>query len=122
MKREKQCTLNQLLGLLKYICSVEGSIDFECKCKENAILEVELFLVSLENSESTIKVGDFLQFCAAVDRIPISEFIKPIEVFFTDKKMYPKSFTCGLMLTLPYNVIQEMLQTSIKDGRTFGDE
>ena len=51
------------------------------------MLEVELFLVSLENSESTIKVGDFLQFCAAVDRIPMLGFAKPIEVFFTDRKM-----------------------------------
>ena len=70
---------------MKYIHSVEGSIDFERE--EDAMLEVELFLVSLKNSESTIKVGDFLQFCAAVDRIPILGFTKPIEVFFTDRKM-----------------------------------
>ena len=48
VKREEQCTLNQLRGVLKYIRSVEGSIDFERK--EDAILEAELFLVSLENS------------------------------------------------------------------------
>ena len=118
-KREEQCTLNQLRGVLKYICSVEGSIDFERE--EDAILEVELFLVSLENSESTIKVSDFFQFCAMVDRIPILGFTKPIEVFFTDRKMYPKSSTCGLTLTLQCNVTQEMLQTAIKDGGTFGD-
>ena len=80
VKREEQYTLNQLRGVLKYIRSVEGSTDFECE--EDAILEVELFLVSLENSESAIKVG-FLQFCAVVDRIPILGFTKSIEVFFT---------------------------------------
>ena len=69
----------------------EGSIDFERE--EDAILDVELFLVSLENSESTIKAGDFLQFCVAVDHITILGFTKPIEVFFTDRKMYPKSST-----------------------------
>ena len=95
------------------------TIDFERE--EDAILEVELFLVSLENSESTIKVSGFFQFCAVVDHIPILGFTKPIEVFFTDRKMYPKSSTCGLMLTLQYNVTQEMLQTAIKDNGAFGD-
>ena len=30
-KREEQCTLNQLRGVLKYIRSAEGSIDFDAK-------------------------------------------------------------------------------------------
>ena len=119
IKREEQSTLNQLRGVLKYIRSVEGPIDFGRE--EDAIPEVELFLVSLENSESAIKVRDYLQFCVALDRIPILGFTKPIEVFLTDRKMYPKSSPCGLTLTLPYNVTQKMLQTAIKDGDTFGD-
>ena len=77
-KREKQCTLNQRRGVLKYIRLVEGSIDFERE--EDAKLEVDSFLVSQENSESSIKVGVFLKYCTAVDCIPILGFTKPIEV------------------------------------------
>ena len=74
-KREEQCTLNQLRGVLKHIRSVERSIDFESE--EDATLEVKLFSVALESSESTIRVGDFHQFCAAMDRIPMLGFTNP---------------------------------------------
>ena len=63
----------------------------------------------------------FLQFCTPMDRIPVMGFTKPIEVFFTHENKYPKASTCGLTLTLPYNVSTDMLIYSVKNGGTFGD-
>ena len=87
---------------------------------EDAILEFELFVVSLENKNNNLKVKDFLQFVAAVDRVPITGFTKPIEVYFVDEDIFPKVSTCGLTLTLPWNVTCDMLSFAVKDGRTFG--
>ena len=56
-----------------------------------------------------------------MDRIPVMGFTKPIEVFFTHENKYPKASTCGLTLTLPYNVSTDMLIYSVKNGGTFGD-
>ena len=68
-----------------------------------------------------VKVKDFPQFFTAIDRIPAMGFTKSTEVFFTHENKYPKSSTCGLTLTLPYNVTADMLIYSVKNGGTFGD-
>ena len=81
--------------------------------EEDAILEFELFLVSLDQGDD-IKIEDFLQFVAAVDRVPITGFSKPIEIFFVDQTIFPKTSTCGLALTLPIHVTQEMLNFAVK--------
>ena len=88
--------------------------------EEDAILKFELFLVSLDQGND-IKIKDFLQFVVAVDRIPISDFSKPIEIFFADQKIFPKTSTCGLTLTLPIHITQEMLNFAVRDGGTFGN-
>ena len=88
--------------------------------EEDAILEFELFLVSLEQGND-IKIKDFLQFVAAVDRIPITGFYKPIEIFFVDLTIFPKTSTCGLTLTVPIHVTQEMVNFAVSDGGTFGN-
>ena len=71
--------------------------------EEDANLEFELFLFSLDQGND-IKIKDFRQFVAAVDRIPITDFLKPIEIFFVDQTILPKTSTCGLTLTLPIHV------------------
>ena len=88
--------------------------------EEDAILKFELFLVFLDQGND-IKIKDFLQFVVAVDRIPISDFSKPIEIFFADQKIFPKTSTCGLTLTLPIHITQEMLNFAVRDGGTFGN-
>ena len=60
--------------------------------EENAILVFELFLVFLDQGND-IKIKDFLQFVAAVDRIPITGFWKPIEIFFVDQTIFPTTST-----------------------------
>ena len=71
--------------------------------EEDAILEFELFLFSLDQGND-IKIKDFRQFVAAVDRNPITDFLKPIEIFFVDQTILPKTSICGLTLTLPIHV------------------
>ena len=88
--------------------------------KEDAILDFELFLVSLDQGND-IKIKDFLQFPAAVDRIPITSLSKPIEIFFVDQTIFPQTSTSGLTLMLPIHVTQEILNFSVRDGGTFGN-
>ena len=88
--------------------------------EEDGILEFELFLVSPDQGND-IKIKDFLQFVAAVGRILITGFSKPIETFFVDEIIFPKTCTCGLTLTLPIHVTQEMLNFAVRDGGTFGN-
>ena len=110
----ESCSLDELRRYLKFIRSEEGSSMHNYE--EDAILEFELFLVSLEQGND-IKIKDFLQFVAAVDRIPITGFYKLIEIFFVDLT----DSTCGLTLTVPIHVTQEMVNFAVSDGGTFGN-
>ena len=113
----RPCSLREVRENLEFIRSEEGTHIHDRE--EDAILEFELFLVSLENKNNNLKVKDFLQFVAAVDRVPITGFTKPIEVYFVDEDIFPKVSTCGLTLTLPLNITCDMLSFAVKDGRTF---
>ena len=84
-------SLDELRRYLKFIRSEEGSNMYNRE--QDAILEFELFLISQDQSND-IKIKDFLQFVAAVDRIPITGFSKPIERFFVDQTIFPKTSTC----------------------------
>ena len=91
----KNFSLDELRRYLKFIRSEEGSNMYNRE--EDAVLEFELFLVS-QNESNDIKIKGFLQFVAAVDRIPITGFSKPIKIFFVDQTIFPKTSTCGLTL------------------------
>ena len=110
----KPCSLREVRENLKFIHSEEGTHIHDRE--EDAILEFELFLVSLKMKE----VKDFLQFVAAVNRVPVTGFTKPIEVYFIDEHIFPKVSTCGLTMTLPFNITCDMLSFAVKDGATFG--
>ena len=99
----ESCSLDELRRYLKFIRSEEGSNMYNRE--EDGILEFELFLVSPDQGND-IKIKDFLQFVAAVGRILITGFSKPIEIFFVDEIIFPKTCTCGLTLTLPIHVTQ----------------
>ena len=61
----KSCSLEKLRQYLKLMHLEEGSNMYNRE--EDAVLEFELFLVSLDQSND-IKIKDFLQFVAAVVR------------------------------------------------------
>ena len=86
----ESCSLDKLRRYLKFIRSEEGSNMYNRE--EDAILVFELFLVFLDQGND-IKIKDFLQFVAAVDRIPITGFWKPIEIFFVDQTIFPTTST-----------------------------
>ena len=118
-QNQTNTTLEELRVNLNFARSTEGTNAYEKE--EDALIEFELFLLSMESPNSDVTVKDFLQFCTAMDRIPVMGFTKPIEVFFTHENKYPKVSTCGLTLTLRYNVSTDMLIYSVKNGGTFGD-
>ena len=107
-------SLAELYSFLKFIRSEEGTSLYNQE--ENAIEVFKLFLLSLEQSTSALKVKDFLQFVAAIDQIPVSGFVKGIEVFFVNEKILPSASTCRLTLTLPIEVTQEMLEFAVRFG------
>ena len=111
-------TLEELRQCVSFKRSVNGTNQYEKE--EDAISEVELFFMELENEQSPLKIKDFLQFCAAVDRIPLLGFSKDIEIFFVNQNIFPKVSTCGLTLTLPLTVDRSMLQFAVAEGGTFG--
>lgn len=86
---------------------------------EDAMIQFELFLVSLEQKEDNLELSDFLQFVAGVDRIPICGLPKNIEVFFVEDNKLPRVSTCGLLLMIPKTVTKEMLQLCIKESVGF---
>ena len=112
-------TTEELRVNLKFVRSSEGANTYEKE--EDALIEFELFLLSMESPNSDVKVKGFLQFCTAIDRIPVMGFTKPIEFVFTHENKYPKVSTCGLTLTLQYNVTTDRLIYSVKNGGIFGD-
>ena len=89
-------------------------------CQNNAIIEFELYLMSLEHGENGVLLKDFLRFVTGTDRIPALGFDKKIEVLLTDENLLPRSSTCGLILCLPQNVSKNMLETALKEGLSFG--
>ena len=89
-------------------------------CQENAIIEFELYLMSLEHGQKCVFLKDVLRFVTATDRIPVLGFDKKIEVFLTDENLLPRSSTFGLILYLPQNVTKNMLETALKEGLSFG--
>ena len=107
-------SLAELYSFLKFVRSEEGTSLYNQE--EDAIEVFKLFLLSLEEPTSYLKVKDFLQFAAAVDQIPISGFVKDIEVFFVDGKILPSASTCQLTLSLPIGVTQEMLAFAVRFG------
>ena len=112
-------TTEELRVNLKFVRSSEGANTYEKE--EDALIEFELFLLSMESPNSDVKVKGFLQFCTAIDRIPVMGFTKPIEFVFTHENKYPKVSTCGLTLTLQYNVTTDRLIYSVKNRGIFGD-
>ena len=89
-------------------------------CQENAIIEFEFCLMSLEHGQNGVFLKVFLRFVTATDRIPVLGFGKKIEVFLTDENLLPRPSTCGLILYLPQNVTKNMLETALKEGLSFG--
>ena len=89
-------------------------------CQENAIIEFELYLMSLEQGQNGVFLKDFLRFVTATDRIPVLGFDKKIEMFLTNENLLPRSSTCGLILYLPQNFRKNMLETALKEGLSFG--
>ena len=89
-------------------------------CQENAIIEFEQYLMSLEHGQNGVLLKDFLRFVTATDRIPLLGFDKKIKVFLNDENLLPRSSTCGLMLYLPQNVTKNMFETALKEGLSFG--
>ena len=100
--RNKPCSLREVRENLKFIRSEEGTHIHDHE--EDAISEFEFFLVSLEEKNNNFKVKDFLQFVAAVDRVPVTGFTKPIQVYFVGEHIFPKVSTCGVTLALPLNI------------------
>ena len=88
---------------------------------ENAMIEFEIFLVSLEQKEESLELSDFLRFVAGVDRIPVFGLPKKIEVFFVEDNKLPRVSTCGLVFTIPKNVNKKMLQLCLKECTGFGN-
>ena len=88
-------------------------------CQENAIIEFELYLMSLEQGQNGVFLEDFLRFVTATDRIPVLGFDKKIEVFLTNENLLPRSSTCGLILYLSQNFTKNMLETALKEGLSF---
>lgn len=82
----RPCSLREVREKLEFIRSEEGTHIHDRE--EDAILEFELS--SLENKNNNLKVKDFHQFVAAVDRVPITGFTKPIEAYFVDEDIFPK--------------------------------
>ena len=114
----KPCGLREVRENLKFIGFEEETHIHDRE--EDAILEFELFLVSLEKKDNNLEVKDFLQFFAAVDRVPVTRYTKPIEVCFVDEYIFPKVSTCGVTMTLPSNITCDMFIFAVKDGGTFG--
>ena len=89
-------------------------------CQENAIIDFELYLMSLDHGQNGVFLKYFLRFVTATDQIPVLGFNKKIEVFLTDENLLPRSSTCGLILYLPQNVTKNMLERALKEGLSFG--
>ena len=111
VQNQTNTTLEELRVNLKLVRSSQGTNAYEKE--EDTLIEVDLFLLSMESLNNDVKVKDFLQFFNFFfkrfssrdwNRIPVMGLTKPIEVFFTHENRYPKASTCGLTLTLSYNV------------------
>ena len=64
--------------------------------------------------------SDFLRFVAGVDRVPLQDFRKNIDIYFEDSAKLPTASTCGLFMTVPYNITVEKLNFCVLNGGTFG--
>ena len=62
-------------------------------CHDNAIIEFELCLMSLEHGENGVFLKEFLRFVTATERMPVLGFNKKIEVFLKDENLLPCSST-----------------------------
>ena len=61
------------------------------------------------DTEGLPSLSDFLRFVAGVDRVPLHSFWKNIDIYFEDSGKLPTASTCGLFMTVPYNINVEKL-------------
>ena len=61
------------------------------------------------DTEGLPSLTDFLCFVAGVDRVPLQGLWKNIDIYFEDSDKLPTASTCGLFMTVPYNITVEKL-------------
>ena len=65
------------------------------------------------DTEGLPSLTDFLRFVAGVDRVPLQGLWKNIDIYFEDSDKLPTASTCGLFMTVPYNITVEKLNFCI---------
>ena len=105
-------SLSQLRKIIEFRSLGEEESN-ERSRKDNAVLEFEIFLASLEKKKDGIK--KFLKFVTGCDRIPLTGFDKNIEVHVLDDCNFPNVSTCSLLMRIPTTVTQYQLQIAIEE-------
>ena len=72
------------------------------------------------DTEGLPSLSDFLRFVVGVDRIPLQGFGKNVAVYFEDSDKLPTASTCGLFMTIPYNISVEKLNFCVLNSGRFG--
>ena len=111
-------TLKDLRKFLPYTRSAEKGTHAFVQ-EDQAVTEFELFLIQMD-TEGLPSLSDFLRFVAGVDRVPLQGFGKNIDIYFEDSGKLPTASTCGLFMTVPYNITVEKLNFCVLNGGTFG--
>ena len=110
--------LKDLLKFLSYTRSAgKGTRAFVQE--DQAVNEFELFLIQMDTKELP-SLSDFLGFVVGVDRVPLQGFGKNIDIYFEDSDNLRTASTCGLFMTVPYNITAEKLNFCVLNGGTFG--
>ena len=113
--------MKDLRKFLSYTLSAEKGTHAFVQ-EDQAVTEFELFLIQMD-TEGLSSLTDFLRFVAGVDRVPLQGFGKNIDIYFEDNDKLPAastSSTCGLFMTVPYNITVEKLNFCVLNGGTFG--
>ena len=72
------------------------------------------------DTEGLPSLSEFLRFVAAVDRVPLQDFGKNIDIYFKDSDKLRTASTSGLFITVPYNITVEKLHFCVLNSGTFG--
>ena len=110
--------LKDFLKFLSYTRSAEKATHAFVQ-EDQAVNEFELFLIQMD-TKGLPSLSDFLGFVADVDRVPLQGFGKNIDIYFEDSDNLPTASTCGLFMTVPYNITVEKLNFCVLNGGTFG--
>ena len=91
-------------------------------CQENAIIEFQLYFVSLEQGQNGVCLEDFLLFAICHSNWPDTSLgiqRKKSKCFWL-QNLLPRSSTCGgLILYLSQNVTKNTLETALKEKSSF---